>query len=39
MMMLVLAFGLYGALAWFMSNLYEEEPALAHDNVIVRRSN
>lgn len=37
MLMLPLAFGLYGALAWFMSNLFEEETVLAGQNVIVRR--
>jgi len=36
--MLPLAFGLYGALAWFMSNLFLEE-AQMQKNVIVRRRN
>ncbi len=36
-LMLPLAFGLYGALAWFMSNLYVDETAPAPD-VIIRRS-
>jgi len=34
MLMLPLAFGLYGALAWFMSNLFMEEPKKA---IIVKR--
>ncbi len=37
MLMLPLAFGLYGALAWFMSNLYVEEKAAQEQGVIVRR--
>ncbi len=36
--MLPLAFGLYGALAWFMSNLFVDE-AQMQKNVIVRRRN
>ncbi len=36
--MLPLAFGLYGALAWFMSNLFVDE-AQIQKNVIVRRRN
>jgi len=35
-LMLPLAFGLYGALAWFMSNLFVEED-LTRSNVIVRQ--
>ena len=38
MSMLPLAFGLYGLLAWFMSNLFVEETAPAA-NVVIRRSN
>lgn len=34
--MLPLAFGLYGALAWFMSSLFVEEKS-ARENVIIRR--
>ncbi len=36
--MLPLAFGLYGALAWFMSNLFVDETQM-QKNVIVRRRN
>jgi exosortase/archaeosortase family protein len=36
--MLPLAFGLYGALAWFMSNLFVDE-AQMQKNVVVRRRN
>ena len=37
MLMLPLAFGLYGSLAWFMSNLFMEEPDSATKDIIVRR--
>lgn len=39
MAMLPLAFGLYGCLAWFMSNLFVEEPQAdtAQSDIIVRR--
>ena len=36
MLMLPLAFGMYGFLAWLMSNLFEEEKA-ARQEVIIRR--
>jgi exosortase len=39
MAMLPLAFGLYGALAWFMSNLFVEERKESKPDVIVRRRN
>ena len=35
--MLPLAFGLYGCLAWFMSNLFEKEQGPVEQNIIVRR--
>jgi len=38
MLMLPLAFGLYGLLAWIMSNLFVEERAVTED-VVVRRRN
>ena len=38
MLMLPLAFGLYGALAWFMSNLFVDEVQM-EKNVIMRRRN
>jgi hypothetical protein len=34
--MLPLAFGLYGVLAWFMSNLFVEEAVVVED-IVVRR--
>jgi len=37
LMMLPLAFGLYGFLAWFMSSLFIEETAPATDDIVVRR--
>ncbi|MHC4397086.1 MAG: exosortase/archaeosortase family protein [Planctomycetota bacterium] len=37
MMMLILAFGLYGSLAWFMSNLFVEEQKKVVENIVVRR--
>ncbi len=37
MLMLPLAFGLYGFLAWFMSNLLVEEKDRADEDVIIRR--
>ncbi len=37
MMMLFLAFGLYGSLAWFMSNLFVEEQKEGVENIVVRR--
>jgi len=37
MLMLPLAFGLYGCLAWFMSNIFTEEPIVSSENIIVRR--
>jgi len=36
--MLPLAFGLYGALAWFMSSLFIDEDEAVGQNVVVRRS-
>jgi len=36
--MLVLAFGLYYLIAWFMSNLFIEQKAVDEEDVIVRRS-
>ena len=41
LLMLPLAFALYGSLAWFMSNLFieENEQELPKDNIIVRRRN
>jgi len=38
MSMLPLAFGLYGLLAWFMSNLFIEETNGAADDIVVRRT-
>lgn len=38
MLMLPLAFGLYGFLAWFMSNLFVEETVSTEANVIIRRN-
>lgn len=35
--MLPLAFGLYGLLAWFMSNLFEQEQRTVTEDIIVRR--
>jgi hypothetical protein len=35
--MLPLAFGVYGLLAWLMSNLYEDEQELVTDQIIIRR--
>jgi hypothetical protein len=37
MAMLPLAFGLYGALAWFMSNLFVESNEVKTSDVVVRR--
>jgi hypothetical protein len=37
LMMLPLAFGLYGLLAWFMSNLIVDESQLQREEIIVRR--
>ena len=37
MLMLPLAFGLYGFLAWFMSNLFVEESGAKSVDVVVRR--
>jgi exosortase len=37
MAMLPLAFGFYGFLAWFMSNLFEEESMANTEDVIIRR--
>ncbi|MGA2915129.1 MAG: exosortase/archaeosortase family protein [Sedimentisphaerales bacterium] len=37
MMMLPLAFGLYGFLAWFMSNIFVDESQLQRQEVIIRR--
>lgn len=37
MLMLPLAFGLYGLLAWFMSNLFVDEGQLNRQEVIIRR--
>lgn len=37
MLMLPLAFGLYGCLAWFMSNIFTEEPIVSSEDIIVRR--
>ncbi len=37
MLMLPLAFGLYGLLAWFMSNIFVEETVSSEENVIIRR--
>lgn len=37
LMMLPLAFGLYGLLAWFMSNLFVDESRLRPQEVIIRR--
>lgn len=37
MLMLPLAFALYGLLAWFMSNLFEEETISSLESVIIRR--
>ena len=37
MMMLPLAFGIYGVLAWLMSNLFEEEKVSKDVDVIIRR--
>ena len=37
MLMLPLAFGLYGLLAWFMSNLFVDESRLQRQEVIIRR--
>ncbi len=37
LMMLPLAFGLYGLLAWFMSSLFIEQTGAAAENVIVRK--
>jgi exosortase len=41
LLMLPLAFGLYGALAWFMSNLFieESEQVATKEDIIVRRRN
>ena len=39
MAMLPLAFGLYGFLAWFMSNLFVEEKQAPQQDVIMRRRN
>lgn len=39
MAMLPLAFGIYGALAWFMANLFVSEDAEAAPQVIIRRKN
>lgn len=36
--MLPLAFGLYGALAWFMSSLFVEETEQVGENIVIRRS-
>jgi exosortase len=38
MAMLPLAFGLYGAIAWFMSNLFEEDIETKEEDVVIRRS-
>ena len=38
MAMLPLAFGLYGLLAWFMSNLFVDEADMAVEDVVVRRN-
>jgi exosortase/archaeosortase family protein len=37
LLMLPLAFGLYGLLAWFMSNLFVDESRLQRQEVIIRR--
>ena len=37
MLMLPLAFGLYGSLAWFMSNLLVEESDVVKEDIVVRR--
>ncbi|MBC8378084.1 MAG: exosortase/archaeosortase family protein [Planctomycetes bacterium] len=37
MLMLPLAFGLYGGLAWLMSNLFEDEDEQTQEDVIIRR--
>ena len=39
MMMLFLAFGLYGFLAWFMSSLFVDEDRIVSADVIVRKRN
>ncbi|MDD5380839.1 MAG: exosortase/archaeosortase family protein [Phycisphaerae bacterium] len=39
MIMLPLAFGLYGLLAWFMSSLFVEETETVTEDVIIRRNN
>ena len=38
MLMLPLAFGLYGAIAWFMSNLFVEDDETKVSDVVVRRN-
>ena len=37
MLMLPLAFGLYGAIAWFMSNLFVDETNIVTEDVIIRK--
>jgi len=37
--MLLLAFGLYGLLAWFMSSLFTEETEEVTKDIVVRRHN
>ena len=37
LLMLPLAFGLYGLLAWFMSNLIVDESQLQQQEIIIRR--
>ena len=39
MMMLPLAFGLYGFLAWFMSSLFIDEAQAVTEDIVVRRQN
>src|SRR4030042_507729 len=39
MVMLPLAFGLYGLLAWFMSRLFVEEAETVTEDVVIRRNN
>lgn len=39
MLMLPLAFGMYGFIVWFMSELYTEETEPSTDDIIIRRNN
>jgi exosortase len=38
LVMLPLAFALYGAIAWFMSNLFYEPEQMVKQNIIIRRT-